>query len=227
MSKKVVPYTTEQLDERNEDIFWTDFYPKLKRYCHFLAQNKWDGDDIAQETFVKALKYSGNKMMSPALLNKIAYHHWIDVVRKRKKITTEMESEQISDDRKENRSGVVELLIENFSPKQAVILLLKEGFLYQIKEIADILGTTEMAVKASLHRTKKRVEKGIDEKKSLALLWDEEEREQLELLFKESLESQDPSILIEALPSLHCITEQPKLQTISRQTPSSTLCMAA
>lgn len=227
MANKHSPYTTEQQAERTEDIFWEDFYPKLMRYCRFLAQNKWDGDDIAQETFVKALKYSGNKMMSPALINKIAYHHWIDVLRKRKKETTELDTELISDDQSESRTGVVELLLKHFPPKQAVILLLKEGFLYQSKEIADFLGTTEMAVKASLHRAKKRLEKGIDEEKSFELLWDEEEREQLALLFQETLEAQDPSVLIEALPSLDCITEKPKFQTISKQTPTSTLCMAA
>lgn len=227
MANKHSPYTTEQQAERTEDIFWEDFYPKLMRYCRFLAQNKWDGDDIAQETFVKALKYSGNKMMSPALINKIAYHHWIDVLRKRKKETTELDTELISDDQSESRTGVVELLLKHFPPKQAVILLLKEGFLYQSKEIADFLGTTEMAVKASLHRAKKRLEKGIDEEKSFELLWDEEEREQLALLFQETLEAQDPSVLIEALPSLNCLSDQPKLHSISKQTPTSTLCMAA
>lgn len=227
MSKKLSPYTIEQQEGRTEDIFWIDFYPKLKKYCHFLAQNKWDGDDIAQETFVKALKYSGNKMMTPALINKIAYHHWIDIVRKRKRETTEFDSEWISDDLPATSTGVVELLLKHFSPKQAVILLLKDGFLYQSKEIADILSTTEMAVKASLHRAKKRLEKGINEEKSLSLIWDEEEREQLALLFQESLEAEDPSVLIEALPSLECMTEQPKFQTMTKQTPTSTLCMAA
>jgi RNA polymerase sigma factor (sigma-70 family) len=227
MYKKPSLYTTEQQEEKTDDLFWKEYYPKLNRYCQFLAQNKWDGDDIAQETFVKALKYSGNKMLSPALLNKIAYHHWIDVVRKRKKETTEINSEQSYDDPSENRTGIVEILLKHFSPKQAVIFLLKEGFLFQSKEIASLIGTTEMAVKASLHRSKKRLEKGIDEERSLALLWDKEEQEQLAMLFQESLEAQDPSVLIDALPTLTCITEQPRLQTISKQTPSSTLCMAA
>lgn len=227
MYKKPSHYTTEQQEEKTDDLFWKEYYPKLNRYCQFLAQNKWDGDDIAQETFVKALKYSCNKMLSPALLNKIAYHHWIDVVRKRKKETTEIDSEQSYDDPSENRTGIVEILLKHFSPKQAVIFLLKEGFLFQSKEIAALIGTTEMAVKASLHRSKKRLEKGIDEERSLALLWDKEEQEQLAMLFQESLEAQDPSVLIDALPTLTCIMEQPRLQTISKQTPSSTLCMAA
>lgn len=71
--------------ENEEESIWLEYYPKLQRYCHFLAQNQWDGDDIAQETILKALKhYTLDEKMSSALLNKMAYNHWIDQIRKRK-----------------------------------------------------------------------------------------------------------------------------------------------
>ncbi|MEH7332547.1 sigma factor-like helix-turn-helix DNA-binding protein [Neobacillus drentensis] len=209
---------------QEDDPFWKEHYPKLQRYCRFLAQNKWDGEDIAQETYLKALKYQ--QKMSTALLNKIAYHHWIDLLRKRKHETIESEIERVSTTNQLDET--VDMLIEQFTPKQAIIFLLKEAFQYQIREIADILETTEMAVKSNLHRAKKRLEKE-DQSHSLEVFWNEEEREQLTELFKESLLKEDPTVLIQTIPTLQSMFNVTKLVTRSTpsNSPSSTLCMAA
>ncbi|MGG1677033.1 sigma-70 family RNA polymerase sigma factor [Neobacillus sp. NRS-1170] len=224
MSHKLRPFPVEDPNQ-GENLFWKEHYPKLQRYCRFIAQNKWDGDDIAQETFLKALKYQ--QKMSPALLNKIAYNHWIDLLRKRKHETIESEIEKVSTSQQLDET--VEMLIEQFTPKQAIIFLLKEAFQYQIKEIADILETTEMAVKSNLHRAKKRLEKEEDQSHSVDTFWDAEEREQLTELFKESLLNEDPAVLIQAIPTIQSMFNVTNLVTrpTPSQSPSSTLCMAA
>ncbi|GHI01368.1 sigma-70 family RNA polymerase sigma factor [Neobacillus kokaensis] len=220
----------------DDDTFWSEHYPKLQRYCHFLAQNKWDGDDIAQETFLKALKYTTHpKQISAALLNKIAYHHWVDLLRKRKHENIGADSEERSLFFKNPLDEIpdsVDFLLKQFTPKQAVIFLLKEAFQYQVKEIAEILGTTEMAVKSNLHRAKKRLEKTNDEEQSFSIksFWEEEEREQLSELFYESLKKQDPAVLIKMIPSIRSIAEIPQLASnrqVRTHSPSSTLLMAA
>ena len=234
MSVKLNPFRT--MGSKEEENHWTEYYPKLQRYCRFLAQNEWDGDDIAQETYLKALRYHQHKI-SPALLNKIAYHHWIDQLRKRKHETLDTEldfSSQESTKQLDEVRNAVEMLICKFTPKQAVIFLLKEAFQYQLKEIAEILGTTEMAVKASLHRGKKRLEKTLEEEEAFSVesFWDEEEKEELTEIFYEALKEQDPSVLIEAIPSITAISNVTSFyanakSTYKNQSPSSTLCMAA
>ncbi|WP_160718851.1 sigma-70 family RNA polymerase sigma factor [Bacillus sp. USDA818B3_A] len=231
MSAKQNPSRT--VNSEKEENHWIEYYPKLQRYCRFLAQNKWDGEDIAQETYLKALKYHRHQM-STALLNKIAYHHWIDQLRKREHETLgdelDLSSHEITKQLDEVTTAV-ELLIQKFTPKQAVIFLLKEAFQYQLKEIAEILGTTEIAVKASLHRGKKRLEKGTEEEESFSVnsFWEEDEIEQLSDLFYESLKAQDPSVLIEAIPSIAAISNVTHFVSTNTRhhTPSSTLCMAA
>jgi hypothetical protein len=125
----------------------------------------------------------------------------------------------------------VDLLLDTFTPRQAIIFLLKEAFHYQSKEIAEILDTTEMAVKASLNRAKKRIE-NEREPFSVDSFWEEEEREELWQLFHDSLVNQDPTVLIEAIPSIGKLIDVPK--AVSGKTipfkvtaPLSTLCMAA
>jgi RNA polymerase sigma factor (sigma-70 family) len=223
---------------RCEEDFWSENLPKLQRYCHFLARNKWDGEDIAQETYIKALKYGKHQgKMTTALLNKIAYHHWVDMLRKRKNETVEANLNLVhsgqTNQLNETRDSV-ELLLKNFTPNQAIIFLLKEGFQYQLKEIATILDSTETSVKANLYRAKKRLEKAKDEKPfdSVGSYWDEEERKQLSEIFYETLKNQDPAILIHSISSQTRKSNVPKLDTGKirskpNYTPSSTLCMAA
>jgi RNA polymerase sigma factor (sigma-70 family) len=227
-----------QDENRFENDFWIENYPKLQRYCHFLTRNGWDGDDIAQETFMKALKYGNRQQkLSTALLNKIAYHSWVDLLRKRKNETVEADldfyNHNLTNHLEETRD-LVDLLLKNFTPNQAIIFLLKEGFQYQLKEIASILDSTEMAVKSNLHRAKKRLEKANEWKQydPIDSYWNEEEREQLSDLFYEALKNQDPAILIPVLSSRTYRSEIPKLASGKLRpktiySPSSTLCMAA
>lgn len=206
----------EKVHQDMEDRFWKEQYPKLQRYCRFLAQNHWDGDDIAHETFLKALRYPNP---TSALLNKIAYHHWVDVLRKRKHETLDLEKIDTAGESKfENIGEAVDYLLKHFTPKQAVVFLLKEAFQYKAKEIAEALETTETAVKAILNRAKKCLEKDFN----LENYWDEEERELMADLFYQALKSQDPAILIVSIPTIKSFTNIPK-----GFSPSSTLCMAA
>lgn len=232
-----IPNTEDvQQETGTEESLWLKHYPKLHQYCHFLTQNKWDADDIAQEVYLKAMKYYSNKQtFTSALLNKIAYHHWIDQVRKRKKETIDLDEGLVSH---ENHAidlmYSVELLIKHFTPKQAIIFLLKEAFQYQSKEIALILRTSEEAVKSNLFRAKKRLEKINEDEKlfPMELFWDEEERELLADLFYQALKIQDPSILIQSIPLVRSVSDIPQMVTrdirsFNRYTPSSTLYMAA
>lgn len=240
MSNKLSLHNTEVLQQetRTEESLWLEYYPKLQQYCHFLTQNKWDADDIAQEAYLKAMKYYTNQQsFTSALLNKIAYHHWIDQVRKRKKEIIELDDaivNQMEETQAIDLMYSVELLLKHFTPKQAIIFMLKEAFQYRSKEIAAILRTTEEAVKSNLYRAKKRLEKINEDEKTfpMELFWDEEERELLADLFYQALKIQDPSILIKSIPSLKSVAENPQMVTreihsFNRYTPSSTLCMAA
>jgi RNA polymerase sigma factor (sigma-70 family) len=208
-----------------------DYMPTLLAYCQFLTKSRWDGEDIAQETALKAIeKYGHNpEVISSALLKKMAYNQWIDTVRKRKKEAIEDEIEN-----KCNMNGhspvdimdLIQQLINHFTPKQAVILFLKEAFRYQSKEIADILGTTEMAVKSTLYRSKKRIEN--KDRNKTEFIWEKEEEQLLTGLFHDSLTQQDPSILIRYIPVIHSLTRQSVTPIPSKTlSPLSVLCMAA
>ncbi|MDQ7864866.1 sigma factor [Peribacillus frigoritolerans] len=73
-------------EEKDNGAILREVYPELIRFCRFLTQNNWDGDDLAQETILKAMQGYGKKtVITTALLKTIARHSWIDTIRKRKK----------------------------------------------------------------------------------------------------------------------------------------------
>ncbi|WP_235822880.1 sigma-70 family RNA polymerase sigma factor [Cytobacillus massiliigabonensis] len=205
-------------------------YPGLLRYCRFLAKNKWDADDLVQESVLKAIQYYPSSEVSPALLNKIAYHQWIDTIRKRNREVIsfhEEKSAKVDPFNTDELLDTVKFLITKLTPKQAIIFLLKEAFRYQAKEISDLLDTSEMAVKAIIHRTRKRLEKETN-LQTVDSYWCEEEREMLGNLIYQSLQSEDPSILIEYVSNIPSLADVPKLSKKKySQSPLDLYCIAA
>jgi RNA polymerase sigma factor (sigma-70 family) len=216
-----VPGLAEKADE---------VYPALQRYSRFLAQNSWDGDDLAQEAFLRAASSYEPERVSQALLKKIAYNCWVDVTRKRKKEQLEEAPEPIRNEEKQHVSSeAVDKLMECLTLKQAVIYALKEGFQYTSKEIAGLMQTTEFAVKSALGRARRQLQTDADTGSQET---GSEEAAFVARLLARSLQEEDPGCLLRALPIL------PSLKSLSvhaepkpcqrRQTPPQcTLSIAA
>ncbi|WP_226657773.1 sigma-70 family RNA polymerase sigma factor [Pseudalkalibacillus hwajinpoensis] len=207
----------ERVHEKNLD----EVLCKLYRYCHHLTQNKWDGEEIAQETIYKALKnYKNHDHWSSALLKKIAYHEWIDRLRKQEKEALLSEID-LPDDvmvDQEICSEWLEKLLAQLTPKQFVTFVLKEAFQYKISEIAALLKMTDTGVKALLNRSRLNMRKlcnsGMDHD------WSEDTQQMLLHVIVKSVHIQDPSALITLIP----ILINPKT---THSSPSNVLSLAA
>ncbi|WP_449621139.1 sigma-70 family RNA polymerase sigma factor [Robertmurraya sp. Marseille-Q9965] len=179
------------------------FYHGLQQYCRFIARNQWDGDDLAQESFLRAVQRYPESDISPALLKKIAYHYWIDTLRKKKDECNGMPFEMLSVEKQISPEEVMSTVqkLMKLTPKQAVTFLLKEGFSFRSKEIAELLNTTEMAVKATLHRARRRLDN--DDSFSMEDTWTEEgDHQLLSHLMYQSLQEEDPKVLIDRLSEI-------------------------
>jgi RNA polymerase sigma factor (sigma-70 family) len=223
------PALVKMGQQRWQENIVEDLYPALQRYCYFISKNKWDGDDLAQEVFMKAIQVYPISDLKPALLSKIAYHQWIDTLRKRAReqvgVSTNKEIEQ--DKTNIYSIDTVDHLIQKLTPKQAVTFLLKEGFKYQANEVARLLGMTETAVKATIHRAKRRFEK--DEPQRLSdSYWNEDEKQVLYDLIHQSLVEDDPQVLIDYFSAIPSLFVEPKPVNSSHSpTPLFSYCLAA
>jgi RNA polymerase sigma factor (sigma-70 family) len=207
-------------DNKSEEWDIEHYRSRVEQYCQFLTQNSWDGEDLFQETIIKAIRHYESSQINAALLKKIAYHHWVDTIRKRKHEVPGLPDDVAGNSITPTQSSImetVELIMEKMTQKQAVVFILKEAFRFQSAEIAGILGMTEVAVKGALHRARKKAES--EENHESGSILSKEER-QLSSLLSESLLAQDPDILIDKIHEFPSFISSPK-PAMSLHSPAS------
>lgn len=141
--------------------------PALHSYCRRLAGNVWDGEDLVQDTLLRAFGHWG--VTAPAIRNPRAYllrtatNVWIDTLRRRERepraggaSPDELAAPEQPATPREVRDAGSQLL-QRLSPQERAAVLLKEGFDMTLEEIAELLVTTTGAVKAALHRGRSRL----------------------------------------------------------------------
>lgn len=138
----------------------------LNRYCLALTRSSFEAEDLAQETWVKALSYR-KFTLNPnpeALLLRIAKNTWIDSTRRKAALGRALEHSQPLMALAANESSISEVemafqaLIKHMSPLQRTVFLLRDLLGYSASETADALETSEGAVKAALHRARTALE---------------------------------------------------------------------
>ncbi len=146
----------------------------LRRYCLSLTESQWDAEDLAQDTWLKAINALGNigHPNLEAYLLRIAKNAWIDQTRRKTKLTRILKAEQpkvaLPDNGNLEIESVFHALIKQLPSLQRAVFILRDVLGYSIAETAAMLETTEGAVKAALHRARQSlpairddVEKGL------------------------------------------------------------------
>lgn len=152
--------TRPSTNQNEEDTVFQTMYRKLSHYCFFLSQNKWDGEELVQETMKKAfINYGNPNSWNVTLLKKVAYHAWIDKNRRKT-----VEIKHVVDQHVESEMNYEEIealiikLLSLMTMKQCVVFLMKDVFRYQINEIAESCDMSDTAVKAMLNRARKHIQ---------------------------------------------------------------------
>lgn len=140
----------------------------LRLYCRSLAGSPWEGDDLAQDTWLKVwsalLGGKDDEQITRAYLYRIARNAWIDRSRKRMLSTVrepledELHVPQISP---LEIYTAMETLVQTLVPAQRTALLLIDILKYSAAEAAKLIGSTEGAVKAALHRARTKLKMAV------------------------------------------------------------------
>ncbi|WP_152658443.1 sigma factor-like helix-turn-helix DNA-binding protein [Oceanobacillus sp. CFH 90083] len=219
-------------NRNEEDTTFHTIYRQLSHYCFFLSRNKWDGEELVQETMKKAfISYGNPNFWNVTLLKKIAYHAWID--KKRRKIAETdylVEVELEPESNYEEIEALVMKLLSFMTVKQCMVFLMKDVFKYQINEIAESCGMSDTAVKAMLNRARKHIQ-NMEEEDTAAPAGevpDEETVESFVPIAVQVIKANDPAQLIQLIPEIF-MGDQPALRLCPQaHRPSSyALSMAA
>ncbi len=203
--------------------FLIEQYGELKRYCTFLTKNKWDGEDLAQETVCKVLQKYSNKDICSTLLYKIARNRWIDQM-KAKSVHEKLKEQITFEEPQENIADLHEMVgkvLSSLNVQQSTILLLKDVFQYSIADIAKVCSVSEGAVKASLFRSRNRLKTVSEEGIEIVEFTDDIE------VVVTSIREEKPELLSKLLPTID-FTKLPSKQPVllfNAKKPSSYSCM--
>jgi RNA polymerase sigma-70 factor (ECF subfamily) len=147
----------EHLEARLEQL-----QSALYRYCLSLTGSVQDAEDLSQHTWVKTIRrLAEHGHANPeAFLLRVAKNGWIDECRRRKGLRerlqwlSELGGPGLESERPEAERAIA-ALVRHLSPIQRTVFLLRDALGYSIAETAELLGSSEGAVKAALHRARR------------------------------------------------------------------------
>jgi RNA polymerase sigma-70 factor (ECF subfamily) len=139
---------------------------RLHRYCARMTGSMLDGEDVVQETLIKANQsYDATTVKNvEGWLFRIAHNAAMDLLRRRKREQAVFTHEDVEDmidlEADADRRHVATAALRTFmrlAPTQRSTVILADVLGYALDEAADVMGTTVPAVKAALHRGRRRL----------------------------------------------------------------------
>jgi RNA polymerase sigma-70 factor (ECF subfamily) len=146
--------------------------PQLLRLCTVILGNAQEAEDTVQEVFLKAFRsangFRGDASLS-TWLTRIAIHACRDQIRRknRRREVWDEETEDVADPAPEpvDRLAAREMAmraLSTLSPKEEMVVRLRFGGDYRIREIADVLRCSESTAKTYLRRAMKKMAKTLN-----------------------------------------------------------------
>lgn len=169
----IVSQLKEGFDARLFALLTDRYQSKVLARCKAVVKDQDIAEDLVQEVFIKLfLKIEGFKGTSKfsTWLETIATNTALDYARKNKKKYHEALTEKLADSiedlvdsdepvEEEVSVQIMEKLLEDLSPEDKLILVLKHYEKASVKEIQIALGIGESAVKMRLKRARDRINK--------------------------------------------------------------------
>jgi len=163
------PSTTPPEDDESFERFvdlLADVRPELFRYCARMTGSVFDGEDVVQDTLVKAYRaLKGTHEPTPLRpwLFRIAHNTAIDFLRKHERRNVELVGDvpaAVDADERDVDPELVEasfMVFMDLPPVQRSALVLKDVLGHSLAETAEAMDSTVSAVKAALFRARTNV----------------------------------------------------------------------
>ncbi|SFD28213.1 RNA polymerase sigma factor [Clostridium uliginosum] len=159
----------KQGDESAVNDFVKQYYSEIYRYCYYKFSNKWQAEDVTQDTFINFFRHFNSyihKGKAKNYLYVIAGNLCKNEYKKHKEVSTLQEEDQIVDTKEVQKEIVLKVSMEQEISrlpnefKEVVLLYYFQNL--KIREIAEILDIKISLVKYRLSESKKMLKKSID-----------------------------------------------------------------
>ncbi|MGA5691504.1 sigma-70 family RNA polymerase sigma factor [Cytobacillus pseudoceanisediminis] len=162
ITKDIVDETRKVRSEFFELI--SDHSTDLWNYCKYITGSPWDGEDLYQESIIKAFGLLPQRWSEITdkkhYLFRVATNTWIDLCRKLKREVGLLEelSEPIEDFSSPLLLEEILLSLDSIlTPKQLAAFLLVNIFKFSAEEVAGIVQSTPGGVYSSVQRARKKI----------------------------------------------------------------------
>jgi len=163
------------------------FQDAVYNLSYRMLGERMEAEDAAQETFLRAYsnlhRYDPQRPFKTWLLA-IASNHAIDRIRKRRLTWLSIDQEEpgpalaLSSDEPEpeevaltrERSRAIQKLLDELSPDYRAAVVLRYWYDYSYTEIADMLDTTESAIKSRLFRARQLLAEKLSPQQAAKML---------------------------------------------------------
>ena len=169
--EELVQQIVKDNDTMRFEILYDRFSERVYNKCLGFARDSDEAQDLAQDVFlklfVKLSSFKGNSKFS-RWLYAFTYNHCVNYVNKN--TAKKIEKQSLGTDRLEGEVDIIEdesmlafkakklkKALEEIPPDDKMIVLLKYQDSLSIKEITDVLGIGESAVKMRLKRAKEKL----------------------------------------------------------------------
>lgn len=138
----------------------------LWNYCRYLTGSPWDGEDLFQDTMLKAIGLLSQRWSEITdrknYLFRIATNTWFDQCRREKRMVGSLDEERSPVDGIEFSDHLLleealHLIESHLSPKQVAALLLFDVFQFTAEEVSGMVKSTTGGVFASVQRARKKL----------------------------------------------------------------------
>jgi RNA polymerase sigma factor (sigma-70 family) len=147
------------------DVLLAEVRPELHRYCARMTGSVIDGEDVVQDVLARAVEEAVATGAPPSRpwIFRVAHHRAIDFTRRYERRMSEpmddLEDGSTPEDAIARREAVA-LAVSRFielPPLPRACVILKDVLGHSVAEMVAMLGSTEPAVKAALHRGRERL----------------------------------------------------------------------
>ncbi|MFT4417309.1 RNA polymerase sigma factor [Fredinandcohnia humi] len=138
---------------------------KLYKYCLSIAKSEWLAEDLVQETLIKFIKIKQNepnREINITFLYTIARNLFIDEKRKKNEIPKSPNELYESSFDSTEWDSLLEILYSTLPIRQAMLITLKDVFMYTSEEIAEMLRVSNESIKTALHRSRIKLRETVN-----------------------------------------------------------------
>ncbi|MEK3688738.1 RNA polymerase sigma factor [Paenibacillus sp. FSL R10-2736] len=141
----------------------TAYERQIYTYCNYILRSREEAEDAVQDIFVKVyqeLRHYEKRVSFSAWLYKVAYHHCLDQLRRRKRrsrLLSLYKLQLVRDYSGFPDDSPVDKLFGTLNPEERGLLILRVVEQYSFEEIAQITGSSSAALRKKYERLRRKL----------------------------------------------------------------------